>query len=60
MENTPVTQEIFAAFMKCLNQYDFTTTPFNFDEKETEQKELAENQHNNAPFITDAERMHAI
>lgn len=41
MENTPITQEIFFAFMKCLNQYDFENV---FPFEKAEEQELKPDQ----------------
>lgn len=58
MENTPVTQEIFAAFMKCLNQYDFSSS-FNFGENEKNEMEVDENQLTKG-YLSEIEQLRLI
>lgn len=55
MENTPITQEIFSAFMKCLNQYDFNTT-FDIEQEENAETEVDEVQMT-ANYFTDMEQL---
>lgn len=59
MENTPITQEIFSAFMKCLNQYDLGTA-FSFETEEAENTELKPNQEISDSYYHDMEQLESL